>query len=59
MPLHALYDPRQPHELVTDAKGRLVTISYAEWCSFRGSAVRRPASTGVHPLTDQQSSTVH
>jgi hypothetical protein len=33
MPLHALY-PRQPHELVTDVKERLVTTSYAEWCSF-------------------------
>ena len=59
MPLHALYDPRQPHELVTDAKGRLVTTPYAEWCPFRGSAVRRPAPTCVHPLTDQQSSMVH
>ena len=34
MPLHALYDPRRSHELVIDAKGRLVTTSYAEWCSL-------------------------
>ena len=30
MPLHALYDPRRSHELVIDAKGRLVTTSCAE-----------------------------
>ena len=57
MPLHALYDPRQPHELVTDAKGRPVTTSYAEWCSLVDWLFEEPA--GVHPLTGQQFSTVH
>jgi len=57
MPLHALYDPRQPHELVTDDKGRLVTTSYAEWCSLVDWLFEEPA--GVHPLTGQQFSTVH
>ena len=59
MPLHALNDPRRPHERVIDANGRLVTTSYAEWCSFVDRAVRRPAATCVHLLTDQQSSMVH
>ena len=57
MPLHTLYDPRRPHELFTDAKGRLVITSYM--VLIRGSAVRRLAPTCVYSLTDQQSSTVH
>ena len=59
MPLHALYDPRRPHELVTDAKGRLVTTSCAEWRSSVDWLFEEPASTCVHPLTDQHSSMVH
>ena len=59
MPLHASYDSRQPDELVTDAKGRLVTTSGAEWRSSVDWLFEEPASTCVHPLTDQQSSTVH
>ena len=57
MPLHALYDPRRSHELVIDAKGRLVTTSYAEWCSLVDWLLEEPA--GLHPLTGQQFSTVH
>jgi len=57
MPLHALYDPRRSHELVIDAKGRLVTTSYAEWCSLVDWLFEEPA--GVHRLTGQQFSTVH
>ena len=57
MPLHALYDPRRSRELVIDAKGRLVTTSYAEWCSLVDWLFEEPA--GVHPLTGQQFSTVH
>ena len=57
MPLHALYDLRRPHELVIDPKGRLVTTSYAEWCSLVDWLFEEPA--GVHPLTGQQFSTVH
>jgi len=57
MPLHALYDPRRSHELVIDAKGRLVTTSCAEWCSLVDWLFEEPA--GVHPLTGQQFSTVH
>ena len=59
MPLHALYDPRQPHELVTDAKGRLVATSYAEWCSFVDRQFEDLSPHAFHPLTDQQPSTVH
>jgi hypothetical protein len=59
MPLHALYDPRRPHELVIDAKGRLVTTSYAEWCSLVDWLFEEPAATWVHPLTGHQFSTVH
>jgi len=59
MPLHALYDPRRPHELVTDAKGRFVTTSYAEWCSFVDRLFEDLPPTCVHLLTDQQYSTVH
>jgi len=53
MPLHALYDPRRAHKLVTDAKGRLVKSSYAEWCSFVDRLFEDL------PLTDLQSSMVH
>ena len=59
MPLHAMYDPRQPHELVTDAKGRLVATSYAEWCSFVDRQFEDLPPHAFHPLTDQQSYTVH
>ena len=58
MLLHGLYDPRRPHELVVDAKGRFVATSYAEWCSFVDLLFEQSA-TCVHPLTDQQPSTVH
>ena len=53
MPLHALYNPRRAHKLVTDAKGRLVKSSYAEWCSLVDRLFEDL------PLTDLQSSMVH
>jgi len=59
MPLHALNDPRRPHELVIDAKGRLVTTSYIEWCSLVVRLFEEPTATWVHCLTGQQFSTVH
>ena len=59
MPLHALYNPRRAHKLVTDAKGRLVKSSYAEWCSFVDRQFEDLPPHAFHPLTDQQSSTVH
>ena len=59
MPLHALYDPRRPHELVVDAKGRFVATSYAEWCSFVDRQFEDLSPHAFHPLTDQQPSTVH
>ena len=59
MPLHALYDPRRSHELVIDAKGRLVTTSYIEWCSLVVRLFEEPTATWVHCLTGQQFSTVH
>jgi hypothetical protein len=59
MSLHALYDPRRLHELVIDAKGRLVTTSCAEWCSLVDWLFEEPPATCVHLLTDQQYSTVN
>ena len=53
MLLHGLYDPRRPHELVVDAKGRFFATSYTEWCSFVDLLFEQS------DLTDQQPSTVH
>ena len=59
MLLHGLYDPRRPHELVVDAKGRFVATSYIEWCSLVVRLFEEPTATWVHCLTGQQFSTVH